>query len=325
MNSLYKINGTTNIHEEQNTGVYTDPNFWPTFQDDYEGFKNQIKDCVENVKPLTVLRVGHAEYCLLTYILNNRNNLQGKQIVKGALPRHYTCKQKLIDFIDFYESFNTVDILTTQMGNDFKAWLNDMRNFQDRYNEYKQRNEIETLFKNTNLFTETYKNYQFNELIKFPLDIVYGIIANKWIFKEFKNQIGFIGNDKKLDSIKNLMTYPKYQEYIGCEYFTDYIGIPQRQAVEAGITEQLLESVKKSTCKIFLIGAGVCKLKFYNKLKEQKNCVYIDVGHGLDAVAGIADNTRPYFGNWQNYKIRNYDYSNIDYCAGPSGRTGITL
>ena len=132
-------------------------------------------------------------------------------------------------------------------------------------------------------------------------------------------------NQKKLDIIKNLMTYPTYQEYIGCEYFTDYIGIPQRQAVEAGITEQLLESVKKSTCKIFLIGAGVCKLKFYNKLKEQKNCVYIDVGHGLDAVAGIADNTRPYFGNWQNYKIRNYDYSNIDYCAGPSGRTGITL
>ena len=32
----------------------------------------------------------------------------------------------------------------------------------------------------------------------------------------------------------------------------------------------------------------------------------------IDAYAGVQDNIRPYCGDWINYKLKNYDYSNID-------------
>ena len=38
MNRLYKIPGTSNIDQEQNSYPYTDENFWPTFQEDLKNF-----------------------------------------------------------------------------------------------------------------------------------------------------------------------------------------------------------------------------------------------------------------------------------------------
>ena len=107
-----------------------------------------------------------------------------------------------------------------------------------------------------------------------------------------------------MDIIEKLMKYNEYQEFLGTDYFTDYIGIPQRAALDSEQLEtDIIKGIEKSTCDIFLIGAGVSKLKFFHLLKTVKKCVYIDVGHGICMIAGHGDNTRPYCGTWVNYRI----------------------
>jgi len=143
------------------------------------------------------------------------------------------------------------------------------------------------------------------DLVNLPLEIIYGLIANKWLFKTFKNNIGLIGASEKLRVIKKLMQYKAYQNYIGTDYFTDYIEIPQRGAFDdEGLEMNIVRNIKKSTCGIFLIGAGVSKLKFFYLLKKNKNCVYIDVGHGICMIASYGDHTRPYCGTWKNYRLK---------------------
>ena len=39
----------------------------------------------------------------------------------------------------------------------------------------------------------------------------------------------------------------------------------------------------------------------------------MDVGAGIDNIAGCINIGRPYAGDWTNYRIKDYDYSNIDY------------
>ena len=102
------------------------------------------------------------------------------------------------------------------------------------------------------------------------------------------------------------MKYKEYQEYLGTEYFLEYIGIPQRGALDDNnLEDNIMNKINNSECKFYLIGAGVSKLKFFHLLK---NGIYIDVGHGICMIAGYGDNTRPYCGNWINYKIKNKKY-----------------
>lgn len=51
-------------------------------------------------------------------------------------------------------------------------------------------------------------------------------------------------------------------------------------------------------------------------MKKYKNAVYIVIGSGIDAYAGIQDNERPYMGDWINFRIRGYDYSKTDIWLG---------
>ena len=40
----------------------------------------------------------------------------------------------------------------------------------------------------------------------------------------------------------------------------------------------------------------------------------LDIGSGIDAIAGIIDKDRPYFNNWENFKLNQESfYKNIDY------------
>ena len=48
------------------------------------------------------------------------------------------------------------------------------------------------------------------------------------------------------------------------------------------------------------------------KFKEYKKALFIDIGCGMSGLAGTVETHRPYFGNWSNYRIKNYDYSKID-------------
>lgn len=322
MIDLYKIDGTSNNDPEQHRDRYMDSTFWPSFQDDLRKLKETLIEKNKNNKSLTVLRMGHAEHCLFNMLVPFPK--KGSIITNRPIPRHYSKQQSYDTWIKCLESISESDYITTQIGDDFYNWIWDLIHYKNVYLKYKNDDDLRTLFSNLRLFSE---NYDVNEKYDFPLDIIYGLIANKWILKTFKNQIGFIGNENKLNVIKELIQYEEYQNYLETDYFLEYISIPQQRAIEnENIENEIFERLKESTCKIFLVGAGVCKLKFFYKLKEiRPDGIFIDIGHGIDAIAGLADYNRPYFGSWQNYRLKDYNYNGIDFCGAPSWNNVIIL
>lgn len=150
--------------------------------------------------------------------------------------------------------------------------------------------------------------------ISLPMDIIYGLFVNKWFLKTFKNKIALIGGERKLDVIKNLMNFEEYRNYVCNDKFLDYITVPERHSCDncdiwiKGIGEQ----IKNSKAEIFLYGIGISKMAVAYKFKEYKNAIFIDIGCGLSGLAGTCGTDRPYFGNWVNYRMKNYDYTGMD-------------
>ena len=155
-----------------------------------------------------------------------------------------------------------------------------------------------------------------NREIDFPAEYGYGLVSNKWIFKTFAGQIGLIGADRKIDIIENIIEAPQYQEYLGIEKFEDYIRIPQQFACDdLEATEKMVgDQLEKSTSKIFLVGIGHVKSGLLHRLKKYTDAVFLDVGSSLDAISGIVDVDRPYFGDWTNYQIDEKGlYNGVDF------------
>ena len=168
---------------------------------------------------------------------------------------------------------------------------------------------------------------RFSEVIEkeidFPAEFGYGLVANKWLFETFAGKIGLLGADKKIDIIENVMEAPQYQEYLGLEKFEDYIRIPQQFACDdLEETERMVgEQLKKSTSNIFLVGIGHVKSGLLHRLTKYTNAVFLDVGSSLDAIAGIIDVDRPYFGDWTNYQIDEKNlYEGVDFLQYDSSR-----
>lgn len=141
-----------------------------------------------------------------------------------------------------------------------------------------------------------------------PAEYAYAAVSSRWIFHEFKNNIGLIGSAQKLDLIKEMMAFREYQDYLGVEHFTDYIKIPQKFSCDdlPRRIEELRDQLSQSKSKIFLLGVGHLKSGILSELPKFKQAVYLDVGTGIDAIAGIIDPKRPYFGAWTNYFIPNH-------------------
>ena len=303
----YQIENTKNLHKEQSSGAYKDPEFWPTFHEDMKKFKEDVIDAVNNKKPYILIRIGHSEFSLFNYIV------PGQRKVGNLKGRHSNNKQTPQEYQYYYESILASDHVTTQIGYDFKEWINVVINYLNIYKKHKAENSIDTLLNNPVLFKENPEKLPINKLITMPLDIIYGLCANKWFLKTFKNRIGLIGNYKKLKVIKELMKHKEYRDYVENDHFTDYIAIPQNAALNSpDLEKNLEEAIKKSTCDIFLCGMGVSKLRVFYKFKEIRNCVYMDVGCGICALAGMVDIRRPYMGAWKNYRLKDYDYKGID-------------
>lgn len=150
--------------------------------------------------------------------------------------------------------------------------------------------------------------------IDYPMEFLYSFLSSKWLLKEFKNNIALIGGSGKIKLIKELMKYKEYREYICQDYFTDLIEVPETQSCKN--SDELLlhigKQLKNSKSKIVLFGMGVGKLPIAYKFKEFHNAIYIDIGHGICSLAGVGNSLRPYFGLWKNFKLKSYDYSNID-------------
>jgi len=151
--------------------------------------------------------------------------------------------------------------------------------------------------------------------IDYPAEYGYGLVANKWFFETFQGRIGLLGASEKLNVIEELMNYKEYQQYLGLDSFTDYIHFPQKYAADdIELVEQFVgKQLQESSADIFLLGIGHAKSGLLHTFKKYKSAVYMDIGAGIDMIAGCISTTRPYAGNWKNFRLSNYDYSDIDY------------
>jgi hypothetical protein len=148
-----------------------------------------------------------------------------------------------------------------------------------------------------------------------PMEAVYALVPNKWLFKNFKNQIGIIAGEKKAELIEKLMQRPEYREYIGMDSFTEYIKVPQKGAADnlEILAQEIGEKIKNSRAKIFLVGVGSAKIGLLPMLKAFSNAIFIDVGAGIDALAGVVCQQRPYYCEWVDYRLKTYDYTQVDF------------
>tara|TARA_B100000900_G_scaffold416277_1_gene450962 strand:- start:38623 stop:39489 length:867 start_codon:yes stop_codon:yes gene_type:complete len=170
------------------------------------------------------------------------------------------------------------------------------------------------------LITQNQNNFQsfFKKDMDYPAEYVYGLIANKWLLKNFSGKIGLIGAEPKLELIQLLLNKEEYKNYLGIDSFNDYISIPQKFAVDnlSRVKKDLKTQLNNSTAEIYFLGVGHVKSALFSELKKYKKAVYLDIGTGIDALAGIIDKNRPYFGLWKNYKLKDsFDYSKIDYLS----------
>ena len=151
--------------------------------------------------------------------------------------------------------------------------------------------------------------------IDYPAEFGYGLVANKWLLETFKGRIGLIGASEKLNVIQDLMSHSEYKEYLGVDSFSDYIHFPQKYAADdIDVVEKFVgDQLKDSSADIFLLGIGHAKSGVLHQFKKYRPAVYLDVGAGIDMIAGCINTKRPYAGNWVNYRIKDYDYSSIDY------------
>ena len=153
-----------------------------------------------------------------------------------------------------------------------------------------------------------------NRKMDFPMDIIYGLFANRWILDTFKNKIALIGGSEKMNVIKSLMDHKEYRNYIKNDKFLDYISVPERFSCDN--TDELIQNIgvqiKTSQADVFLFGIGIAKMAIAHKFKDYKNAIFIDIGCGMSGLSGTCSTERPYFGSWINFRLRNYNYNNID-------------
>ena len=149
-------------------------------------------------------------------------------------------------------------------------------------------------------------NKVINREVTYPAEYIYGSVANKWFFKEFK-KIAIIGNEVKLEILHELMQRNEYKDYLGIDQFTDLIPIQQTGAVNDAkkIYRKISKQVSESDAEIFLLGIGHSQNFLLNDLKKISRAPLVCIGSGVDAIAGVIDIYRPYFGDWKNYRIKN--------------------
>jgi hypothetical protein len=154
--------------------------------------------------------------------------------------------------------------------------------------------------------------------IDFPAEYCYASVANRWLLRTFAGSIGLVGAHEKLAVVRELMQTREYRDYLGLERFEDYVGIPQTfacddlQATEEACARQL----SRSASRIFLVGIGHVKSGLLHRLTRYARAVFLDVGQGIDALAGVVDTEKPFFGGWVNHRVEELSvYDEIDYLS----------
>jgi len=246
---------------------------YPKFQEDLDKFKSHLQQLVDDKESKTFYKFGDGDYHFL-----NRNE------VGSAKPGNRALSES-------YDNINHQAFVDGSKLNDYYT--------------------CEIYPENRKMFEEIMGGRK----VDYPAEYGYGLVANKWFFKEFSGKIGLIGASEKLYLIEELMKYDEYKEYLGLDNFNDYIHFPQKYACDdIDMVEEFVGSqLKESTSDIFLLGIGHSKSAILHRFKKYADAIFMDVGAGIDNIAGCINIGRPYAGDWTNYRIKDYDYSNIDY------------
>jgi hypothetical protein len=270
----YNIDGTRDINNNRKDKTYQDPKTWPTYKDDFEEFKRYILENYNNKISRVLIRVYDGEF----FFLQGRKKWNvGKRHVSITLtPEFVSIFKHGVLSCDKFASHLTV-LPGGCMNNMYSSV------FQDKKIDY-------------------------------PMEFYLAIVINKWVFKTFKNKIGLIGGCEKIKVIKELMKHQEYRDYLGIDYFTDYISVPERFSCDnpEELDKHIGKELEKSKARVFLFGIGIGKMAIAHKFKNYHNAIYIDTGSGLSALAGTTTKKRPYSADWINFRLRGYDYSKMD-------------
>ena len=252
---------------------YTNPKLEPKFQDLLESFKSEVLSVLKQNSSRTYFKFGDGDYFFLRGIG-----------IGSAAPGNRAISRQLKE-----------DELATFIQNSRQA---------DSY-------MCEIATENRALFKETFGNIK----VDFPAEIVYGLVANRWILKIPNIRIGLIGAEEKLSLIKHLLEFEDYRKYLGLKKFYNYVTIPQKFACDdlPKRLEEIREGLEREHCDLYLVGIGHLKSGVLAKLVNFSNSVFVDIGSGIDALAGIIDRERPYFGDWVNFRSRSFDYDKLDF------------
>jgi hypothetical protein len=150
---------------------------------------------------------------------------------------------------------------------------------------------------------------------KINTEAIYSLVSSRLIFRMYpKNEILLVGQEEKINAIKLLLNHQKYRDYLGISGFSGFVGIPKIGAAdyEDQILKDIEEAEKLSSPKVILVGMGSAKLYVIPRIRFFSDAVVIDVGAGIDALAGVISQNRPYFADWINFKSNNIDYLNMD-------------
>lgn len=166
------------------------------------------------------------------------------------------------------------------------------------------------------------KMYGCNIFSPIPLECIYALVASGKLSKS-KYRIGIIGADNKIEVIKKLFEHQEYRDYLGRSSFEHYISIPEKgSSNDVDKLFDLISGQLNNEIDIYLVGIGISKMAVLSRFKERSNAVFIDVGCGVSAYAGLTSNERPYFADWVNFRLKNIDYSKIDVMDSDMGKGG---
>lgn len=152
--------------------------------------------------------------------------------------------------------------------------------------------------------------------IDFPAEYVYAGVASRWFFQEYDGRIGLIGASQKIDLIERLLQFEQYRNYLGIVKDVELIRIPQKFACDDldKTLNMIHEQMEGKTAELFLFGVGHVKSGIIEHLPRMHKATYVDVGSGIDALAGVIDIRRPYFGDWVNFELPDQNvYKDIDW------------
>ena len=315
--NVFPIEGTSNANKEQLSGDYMDRATWPDWERTLIGFKELLIARSEDEQPFSVLRLSHSEQRAFSAWKNSKlfTHRAGTR-VPVSLPM----------FCQMCESVVSANCVSTQLAEGapaaqcrfagYVAWI---MGCVDAYLSARDSQDIARLQDKTQVGARPC--LPIRQTVPVPMDMLYGLVANRWLTRTFRNRVGLIGAGPKLDAIKQLMEHHEYRDYLGTDCFTDYVPVQQNDILNLpiqAVREQVADGVRHSTCDVFLVGAGVGKLLFFDLLKELRGCVFIDVGHGIDMLAGYGDTSRPYSAGWINYGLRSIN----DETVNRMGRRG---